>query len=80
MRDGWERWYSLGEVCVTENESRGNGKQAVCCLVWKTKMGTEDKNVECTDWFFNTSFLLHQFWGLIRIILDGYTSSQMLYM
>lgn len=36
-------------------------KLAICCLVWKTKMGKEDKNVECTGWFFNTSFLLHQF-------------------
>lgn len=49
-KDGtvWEKC-----VCVTENESRGNGKQAICCLVWKTKMGTEDKNFECTDWFID---------------------------
>lgn len=40
-------------VCVAKKGSRGSGKKAGCCLVWKTKMGIEDKNVECSDLFFN---------------------------
>jgi len=38
---------------VAEGGSRGNRKQAMCCVVLKTKMSVEEQNVECVDWLFS---------------------------